>query len=150
MKRVEPKGTILATPAPPKRPLSPHVMNYRWGPHMVVSIVHRALGTVMGTVGLVLFLWWLAALAGGPGSYADFLDAFTLESGSLNVLGWVFGVGFSWALFQHMASGVRHFFMDEGANFELGANRMSALLTFVFSVAATIGFWVLLLEKSNG
>ena len=134
----------------PARPLSPHLTIWKWGPHMAVSIVHRAMGTGMATVGTILFVWWLAALATGQAAYAAFLGLFTTSSGALNAAGWIFGVGLSLAFFQHMASGVRHLFMDAGANFELGGNKRSAIATFIFSVIATAAFWVWILEKSNG
>ncbi|MCW3835314.1 succinate dehydrogenase, cytochrome b556 subunit [Sphingomonas canadensis] len=133
-----------------KRPLSPHLTAYKWGPHMAVSIIHRATGAALGIGGVLLLLWWLAALAAGGPAYALFLDVFTVEAGGLNIAGWIAGVGLTWVLFQHMGSGVRHLFLDQGANFELKGNRNTALATFVFSVVATIGFWVFILEKSNG
>lgn len=117
---------------------------------MTVSIVHRATGSGMATVGTILFVWWLSALASGPAVYAEFLDLFTLKSGALNIAGWIVGVGLTLSFFQHMASGVRHLFLDAGANFELRGNKRTALTTFLFSVVATAGFWIYLLEKSNG
>ena len=48
-----------------------------------------------------------------------FLDVFTTSNGRLNVVGWVLGIGLTWAFFQHLANGIRHLFMDIGANFEL-------------------------------
>ena len=117
---------------------------------MTVSIVHRATGSGMATVGTILFVWWLVAAASGPAAYDAFLDIFTVQSGALNVLGWVIGVGMTWAFFQHMASGVRHLFLDQGANFELKANKRTAVATFVVSVLATAAFWIWILEKSNG
>jgi succinate dehydrogenase / fumarate reductase cytochrome b subunit len=133
------------------RPLSPHLTAYKWGPHMLVSIVHRATGTAMATAGIAIFVWWLAALAGGEQSYASFQDAFTVKSGALNIAGYVLGIGFTLACFQHMGSGVRHFFLDAGANFELKSNRTSAILTMIFSVLATIAFWGFLIwGKAHG
>lgn len=117
---------------------------------MAVSIIHRATGSGMATVGTGLFVWWLVALAYGPDAYACFLDVFTLQSGQLNILGYVVGIGLSLSFFQHMASGVRHLFLDAGANFELRANKRSALTTFAFSILATAIFWVVLLEKAHG
>lgn len=108
---------------------------------MLVSIVHRATGVAMGTVGLALVVWWLTAIAGGEASYATFLDVFTLESGRLNVVGYIVGIGLSLAFFQHMASGIRHFVLDTGAGYELKRNKMGAMLTMVFSVLVTIAFW---------
>lgn len=42
---------------------------------------------------------------------------------------------------QHLASGVRHLFMDMGRLYDLKVNTLSAQLTFVFSILATIGVW---------
>jgi succinate dehydrogenase / fumarate reductase cytochrome b subunit len=117
---------------------------------MAVSIVHRATGSGMATVGTILFVWWLSAMASGPAAYGAFVDLFTVSSGKLNVAGYIFGIGLTLSFFQHMASGVRHLFLDAGANFELGANKRTALATFVVAVVATSAFWLFLLEKSNG
>ena len=95
----------------------------------------------MATVGTILLVWWLAAAAAGKESYAMFVDLFTVADGGLNIVGWVLGVAISWAFFQHLANGVRHLFMDIGANFELKANRSSAIATIVFAIAATLVFW---------
>jgi succinate dehydrogenase / fumarate reductase cytochrome b subunit len=140
----------LANVRNPARPLSPHLSIWKWGPSMAVSIVHRATGSGMATVGTILFVWWLAAMASGPATYAAFTDLFTLASGKLNIAGYVVGIGLTLSFFQHMASGVRHLFLDAGANFELGGNKRTALATFVVSILATAAFWVFLLEKSNG
>lgn len=148
--RVDPKGTPLANVRNTARPLSPHLSIWKWGPAMAVSIVHRVTGSGMATVGAILFVWWLVALASGPAAYGAFVDLFTYHSGALNAAGYVFGIGLTLAFFQHMASGVRHFFLDAGANFELKANKTSALLTFAFSIVATAAFWIVLLEKTHG
>lgn len=112
---------------------------------MLVSILHRATGDGMALVGTCLFVWWLAALAAGAEAYAVFVDTFTYAGGGLNALGYIFGIGMSWAFFQHMASGIRHLVLDTGAGFELKTNRTFALLTMVFSVLATVAFWAYLL-----
>lgn len=117
---------------------------------MAVSIVHRATGSGMATVGTILLVWWLSAMASGAAAYAAFLDLFTVSSGKLNVVGYIVGIGLTLSFFQHMASGVRHLFLDAGANFELGANKRSALATFVVALVFTAAFWVFVLEKSNG
>ena len=128
----------------PARPLSPHLQIYKWGPHMLVSILHRATGSGMATVGTGLLVWWLAAIAGGAESYATFIDVFTTDTGALNVIGYVIGIGLTLSLFQHMMSGIRHLVMDTGAGFELKRNKMGALATMAASVALTVVFWLFL------
>ncbi|MBB4155010.1 succinate dehydrogenase / fumarate reductase cytochrome b subunit [Sphingomonas jinjuensis] len=125
----------------PSRPISPHLGIYRWGPHMLVSILHRATGDGMATLGSLLLVWWLAAIAAGGEAYATFLDVFTLSDGRLNVVGWVFGIGLTWALFQHMCSGIRHLVLDTGANYELKGNRLSARLAMAGGALLTALFW---------
>ena len=109
---------------------------------MTVSILHRATGDGMATVGTILFVWWLAALAGGAESYATFLDVFTRDTGALNPLGWVVAVGLTLSLFQHMMTGIRHFFLDAGAGFELRTNKTWAMATMVAAVVLTVAYWL--------
>ncbi|SFP69147.1 succinate dehydrogenase, cytochrome b556 subunit [Sphingomonas rubra] len=128
----------------PARPLSPHLQIWRWGPHMLVSILHRATGSGMATVGTLLLVWWLAALAGGAESYATFRDVFTTEAGHLNVIGLVVAVGLTLSLFQHMMTGIRHLVLDTGAGYELKTNKTYAMATMVASVALTAIFWLVM------
>ncbi|GAO39434.1 succinate dehydrogenase cytochrome b556 subunit [Sphingomonas changbaiensis NBRC 104936] len=127
------------------RPLSPHLTIWRWGPGMAVSIMHRAAGVGMATVGAILLVWWLVAAASGEAAYDSFVDIFTYKNGSLNILGYLFGIGLTATFFQHMGNGIRHFFMDIGANYELKGNKLSAQATWVFAVVATILYWGYLL-----
>jgi succinate dehydrogenase / fumarate reductase cytochrome b subunit len=109
---------------------------------MTVSILHRATGSGMATIGAMLLVWFLAALASGAEAYAAFRDVFTYADGRLNIIGWVLGVGLTLSLFQHMMSGIRHLVMDTGAGFELKLNQRLALLTFVGSTVLTLAFWL--------
>ena len=135
----------MATPNAANRPRSPHLGIWKWGPHMLVSILHRATGDGMATVGTVLFVWWLLALASGPAAYAEFIGLFTEESGALNPVGYVFGIGLTLAFFQHMASGIRHLLLDTGAGYELKTNKMWAQSTMFVSIALTAAYWAYLL-----
>ena len=121
------------------RPLSPHLTIWRWGPHMVVSILHRATGTALSIGGLAILTWWLWAIANGTEAYADFTKAAT------HPLGLVVLIGLTWSFFQHLLSGIRHLVMDTGQAFELGVNKTFAILTIVGSVVLTAVLWVYLL-----
>ena len=109
---------------------------------MTVSIVHRATGSGMATVGTLLLVWWLAAIASGAEAYATFHDVFTTAAGNLNILGWIVGIGITYAFFTHMLNGIRHLVMDTGAGFELRRNKMGAVATMVASLALTLVFWL--------
>lgn len=137
----------LATRSPVRpgtRPVSPHLGIWKWRANMTVSILHRATGDGMATIGLLLLVWWLAAIAGGAESYQGFLNVFTTQAGHLNIIGYVIGIGLTLSLFQHMASGVRHFVLDTGAGYELKTNRVGSYATMVFSVLMTVVFWLYL------
>ena len=128
----------------PSRPVSPHLGIWRWRVNMTVSILHRATGDGMATIGTLLLVWWLAAIASGPEAYAGFVGWFTTDAGHLNVLGYVIGIGLTYALFQHMMSGIRHFVLDTGAGYELKTNRIGAWATIVVAIVLTLGFWLYL------
>jgi succinate dehydrogenase / fumarate reductase, cytochrome b subunit len=121
------------------RPLSPHLTIWRWGPHMLVSILHRATGMALTIAGLALLTWWLLAIAGGPAAYGDFAAVATHPLGLLVL------IGLTWAFFQHTFSGIRHMIMDSGAGFELNRNKAMAYATMAGSLLATAALWFYLL-----
>ena len=121
------------------RPLSPHLSIWRWGPHMLVSILHRVSGVGLTIVGLAALTWWLAAVAQGGDSFEIF-SGFTRAPFGMIIL-----VGLTWAFYQHLLSGIRHLVMDTGAGFELTTNKRFAILTIVGSVLLTALTWALFL-----
>lgn len=123
----------------PSRPLSPHLTIWRWGPHMIVSILHRITGSALSTVGAVVLVWWLTAAASGPDAYADFVGHARAWYGVVVL------IGLSWALFQHTLSGLRHFVMDIGAGYDLQTNKFWANMTMVGSVLLTGLLWIYIL-----
>ena len=121
------------------RPLSPHLTIWRWGPHMLVSILHRITGGALAVAGLAALTWWLMAVAEGPQAYA------TLSGWASHWAGVVVLVGITWAFFQHLFSGIRHLVMDTGMGFELEGNKRGAILTILASIVATAAIWAYLL-----
>ena len=121
------------------RPLSPHMTIWKWGPGMAVSILHRITGDGLSLVGLPVMLWWLAALASGPAAYGTFTKVATAW------YGYVVLVGLSWAFFNHLCSGIRHFVLDMGAGFELTTNKTWSLACLVGGIALTAAFWAAIL-----
>ena len=120
----------------PTRPLSPHLGIWRWGPHMLVSILHRVTGAALSIAGLALLVWWLMAIAGDANAYAGFTRAAT------HPVGLVVLIGLTWAFFQHLLSGIRHLVMDTGAGFELETNKRFAVGTLAGSLILTLLVWV--------
>lgn len=119
----------------PERPLSPHLSIWRWGPAMLVSILHRVSGDGMAFVALPVLLWWLGSLASGPAAYETFTWAAT------TIPGYVVLVGISWAFFNHLCSGIRHFVLDIGAGYEVDANNRWSVVTTAGGIVLTALFW---------
>ena len=76
-------------------------------------------GTGLAIVGGGVFVWWLL------------LPPPTAAKPTASFAGWatwkwslIVWIGLTWALFQHMFSGLRHFVMDVGAGYELKTNRI--------------------------
>ena len=122
-----------------QRPLSPHLTIWKWGPHMAVSILHRISGQGMAFVGLPVLLWWLGALASGPEAYETFTGIATAW------YGYVVLVGLSWAFFNHLCSGIRHFVLDIGAGYEVVPNNRWSVVTTTAGVVLTAAFWAAIL-----
>ncbi len=141
----------MATSA--NRPISPHLQVYKWGPHMLVSILHRAMGDGMAIVGTCLLLWWLGAAASGEAAYATFVGYLwqAPEATALSWQNWIGRavlVGLTYAFFQHAASGLRHLVLDTGAGYELKSNRLWAIVVAIVPVLLTAALWVYILMGS--
>ena len=115
-----------------ERPLSPHLGVYTWGPHMLVSILHRVTGGAITVGGLALLTWWLLALAGDSSDY----ELLSVVVG--HPIGLIFLFGLTWAFWQHFFSGLRHLVLDIGAGFELKTNKFWSIMTIVASAVATL------------
>ena len=123
----------------PDRPLSPHITIWRWGPGMLVSILHRITGGALSVAGLALLVWWLMAIGGGPAAYTKLAEA------TQHPVGLVILVGITWAFFQHLLSGIRHLVLDTGVGYELNTNRFFAVMTIAVSLFLTAVTWAALL-----
>lgn len=121
----------------PDRPLSPHLTIWKWGPGMLVSILHRLTGGALAVAGLALLTWWLWAIAAGSTEYDKF------STMAVSPIGLIVLVGLTWAFWQHSLSGVRHLVMDTGAGLELRLNRLFAVLTVAASLFLTALTWVI-------
>ena len=122
------------------RPLSPHLQVYRWLYTMTLSILHRVTGCAL-SLGLLLLVYWLVALAGGQQSYADALVVFSHPVTKLVL------VGLSFAFFYHLMNGVRHLTWDTGHGLERKSARISGWVAFIGSVLLTAVFWVLVFNR---
>ena len=108
---------------------------------MLTSILHRVTGDGLALVGLGVLLWWLGAMASGPEAYETFTGLMTTP------IGYVVLIGLTWAFFNHMMSGLRHFVLDIGASYELNVNKIWATLCPILGVVLTIAFWAIIFLK---
>ncbi len=127
-------GAPKAPGAARARPLSPHLMQWRWHVTMAASIATRATGVAL-YVGAALVAIWALCLAGGEASYAGFLVVMGSFLGKLVL----FGITVS--LFYHLAAGVRHLVWDAGHGFQPQTANMTAVAAFAFGIAAAVGVW---------
>ncbi len=90
----------------------------------------------MAVVGAMALVWWLVAAASG----AKYYDYFLGWAGS--PIGYVVMIGLTWAFFEHLLSGLRHFVLDIGAGYELRTNRGWSIAIPLLAIFATSALWL--------
>jgi succinate dehydrogenase / fumarate reductase cytochrome b subunit len=125
------------------RPLSPFMQVYKPQLTSMMSISHRLMGLAL-SVGSLFFVWQLVAAASGPDEY----DFFQSLAGSW--IGLLMLVGWSFALFYHLANGIRHLVWDAGYGFGIEATYRSGYIVLIATVALTVIAWVSVLILWGG
>lgn len=118
------------------RPLSPHLQIYRPQLTSVLSILHRLTGIAL-VAGTLLLVWWLVAVAAGPAAFETVQGFIGSWFGRALLLGW------SYALFYHLANGIRHLAWDAGWGFELKTVYLTGWTVIWASVVLTLLTWIL-------
>ena len=116
------------------RPLSPHLQIYRPQLTSLLSITHRATGIAL-VAGAFLLVWWIVALVRGPASFALFQHFIASFLGRLLLFGW------TWALFYHLANGIRHLSWDAGWGYDLESTYASGWFVLAASTVLTLVAW---------
>lgn len=122
-----------------ERPLSPHLSVYRMRRYtLLTSVTNRATGLLL-SVGLVLLVYWLVAIASGPVAYRRATGVLSL--GVLKVVYAILLATFSY----HLLAGIRHLIWDTGRGIEREQAKRSSLLLAIVSLAVFIGlaWWAL-------
>ncbi len=102
----------------------------------MMSIFHRLTGVALA-VGTLLLVWWLAAAAAGP-------EAFDAAQGFIgSLIGYLLLLGWSAALFYHLANGIRHLFWDAGYGFELEEAYLSGWAVLIATAGLTVVAWII-------
>ncbi|HKL51371.1 MAG TPA: succinate dehydrogenase, cytochrome b556 subunit [Wenzhouxiangellaceae bacterium] len=117
-----------------QRPLSPHLQIYRPQWTSVLSILHRISGVLL-SVGTVLMVIWLAALAQGEQAYQSMIGFMSSPLLLVALIAWTL------ALFYHLLNGIRHLLWDTGTMLELKPARASGWLVVVLALALTAIVW---------
>jgi succinate dehydrogenase / fumarate reductase cytochrome b subunit len=117
------------------RPLSPHLQVYRPQLTSVMSIMHRASGSVLATGSLLVALW-LVALAAGAAVFNPVADAMQHPFGQLVVF------GYSLALVYHGLNGIRHLMWDLRIGLEIKQVYQSGYIVLGLTVLVTAALWL--------
>ena len=117
------------------RPLSPHLQVYRPQLTSIMSIMHRASGTVLATGSLLVALW-LVALAAGAAVFNPVADAMQHPFGQLVVF------GYSLALVYHGLNGIRHLMWDLRIGLEIKQVYQSGYLVLGLTFLVTAALWL--------
>jgi succinate dehydrogenase / fumarate reductase cytochrome b subunit len=118
------------------RPLSPHLQVYRWQLTSVLSITHRAAGTVLGA-GAILLVWWLVAAASGPEAFEGVQNFLGSWLGLLLLFGWTV------SLFYHLCNGIRHLVWDTVHALDLKSAYLGGWAVLAATAVLTLAAWVI-------
>ncbi|HTB65033.1 MAG TPA: succinate dehydrogenase, cytochrome b556 subunit [Steroidobacteraceae bacterium] len=117
------------------RPLSPHMSIYRMTRYcLITSFANRITGGVL-SVGLLVFVYWLTALARGARAYARAQEVLGSDLAKLVYVAVIAAFAY------HLAAGVRHLIWDTGRGLEKAQSQRSAWL--VIAVALVLAVLVL-------
>ena len=112
----------------PTRPLSPHLSVYRMSRYtLATSIANRFTGVGL-SLGLLLLVYWLMALAGGARSYARATHVLALPIAKLVYAALIV------AFCYHLVAGFRHLVWDTGHGLERAQSQRSAWLVVAASL----------------
>jgi succinate dehydrogenase / fumarate reductase cytochrome b subunit len=103
---------------------------------MAMSIIHRGTGMAL-YAGTILVVLWLGAAA--------------LGDGPLGVVNAVFGFWLvqivlflaTWALFQHMLGGLKHFIWDSGNFLDPAGRELVVRANLLLGIILTLGAWAI-------
>jgi succinate dehydrogenase / fumarate reductase cytochrome b subunit len=123
-----------------ERPLSPHVTVYKLFRYtLFTSFFNRITGVAL-SVGLIVLVYWLMAVAGGTRSYQR--AYLVLSSGILKLV----YAGLLVAFCYHLVAGIRHLIWDTGRGLEREQSKRSAGVVIVVSIVLVLalGYWAFL------
>jgi succinate dehydrogenase / fumarate reductase, cytochrome b subunit len=123
-----------------ERPLSPHLSVYKMSQYTLATSIFNRLTGVSLSVGLIVLVYWLMAVASGTAAYARAYDI--LSSGILKLV----YAGLLVAFCYHLVAGIRHLVWDTGRGLERVQSKRSAAVVIAVSIALilVLGYWLFL------
>ena len=112
----------------PPRPLSPHLSVSKFRYTLTTSILNRFSGVGL-SVGLLLLVYWLMAVAGGAHAQARAVRLLSLPVMKLVYAALII------AFCYHLSAGIRHLVWDTGRGMERAQAQRSAWLVVGVSIA---------------
>jgi len=112
----------------PTRPLSPHLSVYRMSRYTLATSFANRLSGLALSVGLLLLVYWLVAVAGGAQRYARAAQLLTSPAAKLVYAALIV------AFCYHFVAGLRHLVWDTGHALERAQSQRSAWLVIVMSL----------------
>jgi succinate dehydrogenase / fumarate reductase cytochrome b subunit len=112
----------------PPRPLSPHLSVYKFKYTLMTSILNRFTGVGL-SVGLLLLVYWLVAVASGAHAQARAARLLSLPLMKLVYAALII------AFCYHLSAGIRHLVWDTGRGLERAQAQRSAWLVVGVSLA---------------
>ncbi|MAP96198.1 MAG: succinate dehydrogenase, cytochrome b556 subunit [Ponticaulis sp.] len=122
------------------RPLSPHIMTWKWHVTMATSIFHRATG-IANYVGAFLLVGWLVSITLGEEAYESFAG---LVGSPLSLL---VLFGFTLSIVYHFLNGIRHLFWDAGTGYQPKTADLTAWVSILGAVVVTVAIWAYVLTQ---
>lgn len=121
------------------RPLSPHLTIYKPQISSVLSILHRITG-VANFIGLSILVWWFFLLT--------YKFEGVLQSSFTQFMKSCFGiallVAFTFSLFLHMFTGIRHLFWDIGKGFSVKVMTITGIFSVISAIFMTAVTWIII------
>jgi succinate dehydrogenase / fumarate reductase cytochrome b subunit len=123
-----------------EKPISPHLGIYRPQISSVLSILHRMSG-VSNFLGLLALAWWLVFTVSSPQNPSEtrVWEFFSSNLGNAILILWSFGV------FFHFCTGIRHLAWDAGLGFELKVMKKTGYISVFMAVLLTAITWCVVL-----
>lgn len=124
-------------------PLSPHLQVYKPQLTSILSISHRISGVFL-SLGTVVLLYWLVSAALGEQAYNNARQVLAMPLVQLVLLGWTY------AFFLHLCSGLRHLMFDTGRGLEIATAYKTGYAVIAASIMLTALSWGCVLAQGGG